>query len=228
MKKNLNNHINAARKGKILMSPLILTMLFALCSCNEEDPSYEKEALKLTAENAALKARAEESDRQMQALQTQLNQAQSAVASSVEKVTEAKGQIDVEKIKMGFAKAVSGLGEQIEKKHPDSSVESVTFQKMKLPTDYPFSSGVMTTLVSKTTGKKRTLYWEAQGNTQGVWRFANKDKPANTVAQATPPASNPTPTPAATPKTPTAQPVARPRRPISRDGNAHIIDWGKL
>lgn len=215
-----------------VVSSLFLVFFFSLCSCNKEDPSYEKEALRLTAEKAALEARLEESERNLATLQTKLNQAQNAVSDASEKITEAKGQIDAEKIKLGFAKAVAGLGTQIEEKHPDYTVESVTFQKMTMPTDYPFSSGVVTTLVSKKTGEKQNLYWEAQGNTQGVWRFANREKPADTVAQATPPSNTPDNTPTATPTQPPAAPPkpARPpqRRPVAADGNSHIIDWGKL
>ena len=221
---------------------LILVLLVSISSCNTEDPSFEKEALKLTAEKAALEVRLEESEKQKEALQSQLSQAQVAVSSANSKVTaakseidNAKGQIDVEKIKLGFAKAVSDLGAKIELKHPDYTVESVTFQKMKLPTDYPFSSGVMTTLISKSSGKKQILYWEAQGNTQGVWRFANREKPRNSVAADTPATpqstvigNNPvTPQRPATPAQPT-RPAKPTRIPTRTDGNTHIIDWGNL
>ncbi|MBT8044425.1 MAG: hypothetical protein KJO79_05685 [Verrucomicrobiae bacterium] len=220
-------------------SLMVVAVLIPLSSCSQKDPSYEKEALKLTAENAALKANLEEAERNLQAMQAKLNQAQSAVANANQQVTaakgqitEAKGKIDAEKIKLGFAKAVSGLGEQIEKKHPEYTVESVTFQKMKMPTDYPFSSGVVTTLISKNSGKKQNLYWEAQGNTQGVWRFAQRKKPTTSVAQNTPTNNTANNNTAATPpKQPSrpAQPVAQPpRRPVAVDGNTHIIDWGRL
>jgi len=223
-----NQLYTISRKGVLPL--LSLALICSLSSCNNEDPSYEKEALRLTAEKASLETRLEESERNLAAMQKNLNQAKNAVSDASEKISEAKGQIDVDKIKLGFAKAVSDLGEQIEEKHPDYTVESVTFQKMKLPTDYPFSSGVMTTIVSKSSGQKQILYWEGQGNTQGVWRFANKKKPAT----AAPPSQNVAGNKPAT----SAQPVpARPvpanptratRTPARADGSSHIIDWGNL
>lgn len=205
------------------------SLLLVLPSCKEEDPSYEKETLKLTAENAALETRLEEANKQMEALRLDVQRANSERDAMQAKISEASGTIDQDKIKAGFAKAVSDLGQQIEKKHSDYSVDSVTFQKMKMPTDYPFSSGVMTTLVSKTSGEKRTLYWEAQGNTKGEWRFAQKSKPTPTVAKTTPPATPTSPGNPATPTTPgTTTPVAKPPKPVKSDGKSHIIDWGKL
>jgi len=224
-----------SKKG--MLPVLSLALIFSLNSCNDEDPSYEKEALRLTAEKASLETRLEDAEKNLAAMEAKLKQAKSAVSDASEKITEAKGQIDVDKIKLGFAKAVSDLGAQIEEKHPDYTVESVTFQKMKLPTDYPFSSGVMTTLVSKSSGQKQILYWEGQGNTQGVWRFANKKKPATvaTATAATTPsaAANP-PAPArpvpATPISPQSNRAIRipSRTPARADGNTHIIDWGPL
>ena len=221
---------------------LLVTIFLAvsLSSCNEKDPSYEKEALKLTAENATLKVQLKEAQRSISSLETKVRDNQSALDSAKLQLSKSQlkkdsGKIDKDKIKLGFAKAVSELGAQIEQKHPDFTVESVTFQKMQLPTDYPFSSGVMTTLVSKKTGKQQILYWEAQGDTQGVWHFANKEKPVNSNSStpSTPPstaAQSPAPEkptrPAPEKPTRPIQPTAR--RPIAADGNTHIIDWGRL
>jgi hypothetical protein len=213
---------------------LLVTIFLAvsLSSCNEKDPSYEKEALKLTAENATLKVQLEEAQRSISSLEAKVRDNQSALDSAKLQLSKSQlkkdsGKIDKDKIKLGFAKAVSELGAQIEEKHPDFTVESVTFQKMQLPTDYPFSSGVMTTLVSKKTGKQQILYWEAQGDTQGVWHFANKEKPVNSNSStpSTPP-STAAQTPAPQKPTKPIQPTAR--RPIAADGNTHIIDWGNL
>ena len=222
----------------MLTSPCII---LGLSACKEDkDPSYEKEALKLSAEKAALEVRLEESKKQLEALQAQVQRAEDERDAIKAKASQASGKIDPEKIKVGFAKAVSELGQQIEQKHPDYSVASVTFQKMKMPTDYPFSSGVMTTIISKSSGEKRTLYWEAQGNTKGEWRFAQRSAPKKpTVADANPPsqpsgnpndtstASNPPSGQPSKPKQP-AQPQSPSRPKPATNGKTHVIDWGKL
>lgn len=228
MKINYLSHRGPTRPWSAI-SAVIASLLLILPSCKEEDPSYEKETLKLTAENAALETRLEEANKQMEALRMDVQRANSERDAMQAKISEASGTIDQEKIRTGFAEAVANLGQQIEQKHSDYSVDSVTFQKMKMPTDYPFSSGVMTTLVSKSSGEKRTLYWEAQGNTKGEWRFAQKSKPTTTVAQNPPPATPTSSDKPATPATPATTPATpKPPKPARPDGKSHIIDWGKL
>ena len=154
-------------------------------------------------------------------------------------------KVDVDRIKQGFAKAVSGLSEQIETQKPQYSVESVTFQKMKMPTEYPFSSGVIMSIASKKTGEKQNVYWEGRGNLKGEWKFAQLEKPTAAIAAADPfagkekqpatkedppntgkqVAKNDKPTPE---KPVTKNEPTRPKRPTRIDPNTHIIDWGKL
>ncbi len=192
--------------------------------------------MKLSAEKAALEVRLEESEKQVSALQTKIQQVEAQLDAAKGQASRDSGKIDPEKIKLGFAKAVSDLGQQIEKSFPDLTVKSVTFQKMKMPTDYPFTSGVMTTLVSKKTGETKVRYWEAQGNTQGEWRFAQKEAPKPTVASNNPttPPKNPTTTAANPPSTTPTQPT-QPTRPVQptrpkpvSNGKTHVIDWGNL
>jgi len=208
----------------------ISCICLTLSSCLDEDPSYDKEVLKLTAEKSTLATKLEESEKQLANMKKEVARLKSTAQAKPATPTPAPTpaapagpvEIDQEKIKLGFAKAVSNLSAQIEQKNPDYQVESVTFKKMKLPSDYPFSSGVSTLLVSKSTGTRQTLHWEAQGNTKGEWRFANKGsenpEPQTDIAQ------NPTPTPTTQP---TPQPKPKPRPVTPADPNSHVIDWGK-
>jgi len=222
---------SASTPCAIFLSALTGLSLALLPSCKEEDPSYEKEAIKLSAEKAVLEERLETANKKLEALQAKVKNIQAQ-----RDAMEAKpAKIDVEKIKLGFAKAVSELQAQIEQKHPEYTVESVTFQKMKLPGDYPFTSGVITTLRSRKTGAKQLLYWEAQGNIEGKWRFANKKKPATSVADNSSTPSTPNTQTPQKPDKPIAQAPPRPqqprppvRRPPVSNGNTHVIDWGRL
>ena len=204
-----------------IVSGLCLT----LSSCLDEDPSYDREVLKLTAEKSTLQTKLEESQKQLAHMKKEVARLKSTPQAPQPKPTPtapvAAPDVDQEQIKLGFAKAVSNLSAQIEQKNPDYQVESVTFQKMKMPSDYPFSSGVSTLLVSKSTGTRQTLYWQAQGNSKGEWRFANKGK--NNPESDTATAQNPDTTTEATPK---PQPKPRPKPTVPADPNSHVIDWG--
>lgn len=221
---------------RLLAASAIFSLLLPSC-LEDKDPSYEKEALKLSAEKAALEVRLEESKKQIEELRTQVRQAEAQVDAIKEKASEASGKIDPEKIKLGFAKAMADLEKQIETNFPHLGVKSWTVQKMNVQTDYPFSSGVMTTLVNKSTGETQDKYWEAKGNVKGEWLFEQKAGPAprvvrNPPAQPTGPGGRPSTT-AGNPPAQPAQP-AQPRQPAparpkpKADGKTHIIDWGTL
>ena len=208
-------------------------VFLVLPACKEDkDPSYEKEALKLSAEKAALEVRLEESKKQVTALQARVQGAEAERDAIKEKASQSTGKIDPEKIKLGFAKAMADLEKNIEKNFPHLSVKSWTVQKMNVQTDYPFTSGVMTTLANKTSGTTEDKYWEAKGNIKGEWLFSQTAAPKpvarrNTLTPHNTTASNPPSGQPAQPNQP-ARPT-QPRRPKpATNGKTHVIDWGTL
>lgn len=231
----------------ILTTPRLMLMssclLLVLPACKEtKDPSYEKEALKLSAEKAALEVRLEEAKKQVDALQAKVRNAENERDAAKTQAAQNTGKIDPDKIKRGFADRMAELEKDIESNFPHLSVKSWTVQKMDLQTDYPFTTGLMMTLVNKSTGQTQDKYWEARGNTQGEWKFAQRSAPKTTAAAnprqpTTAPSSNPgSPTaanpPAGRPATnpaPQTRPQPTPTRPKpASNGKTHVIDWGSL
>lgn len=227
---------NGASSSSFLMVSSCMFLLLPSC-LKEEDPSYEKEALKLSAEKAALEVRLEESQKQVESLQAKVSQAESQARELQSKATQVTGEIDSDKIKLGFAKAMGELEEKIESNFPHLGVKSCTVQSMNVQTDYPFSSGVMTTLVNKSTGEVQEKYWAAKGNTKGEWLFEQTEAPQTKVASSNGSQPKPTvsanPAPSSVDTTSLDQPEqpnqpTRPKPKPAADGNTHVIDWGSL
>ncbi|MFK7909507.1 MAG: hypothetical protein AB8F34_02785 [Akkermansiaceae bacterium] len=197
---------------------MVVTGAIFCCSCQErQDMSYEKETLKLTAELAASQTKNEALKKQLGDRENKISTLQKQITSLEENTakieTAHKAQkFDREKIQLGFMKHVEVLKAKVEAENQGFLVESVTLERMVLPSERPFSSGVVMRVKSAKSGQVKSFRWQGFGDPKGEWEFeqdssfnsgtglADNNKPSPTTPQA-----NPKPRPVTPPSRP--QPI---------------------
>lgn len=172
----MNVNVDQIRPSKYALIYTSLLIVGAMTSCDKKgDPSYEKEALRLTAAKATVEAN-------LKTAESKLSTAENTITSLKSEIEDLKQKpipltkpetstVDIEKIKLGFMHGVEKLKAGVEKQNTQHSVESVTFEKINMPTERPFSSGVVLTLKSKQDGQFTKLRWLGHGSPEGDWIF---------------------------------------------------------
>jgi len=178
-------------------------------SCEKKgDPSYDKEVLKLTAENAALAAKFEAAEKKLKEAKPASNDSAPVIAKMEAEIADLKKMLaekpkaapaptgntptyNLQAVKLGFMTGVEKLKENLETQNPDYRIDSVTLEKLQLPSSKPFASGVSMKVVSKSTGQTIPFRWNGIGSIDGTWTF---QKASNQVVTNTPtntPGANP-------------------------------------
>ena len=156
----------------------IAPLLGVMTSCDQKsDPSYEKQSLVLAAEKATFEVNlklAEDKLKTAEATIANLTGEIATLKKNPPKEVAAVPKFDKETIQLGFMRGVDELKTKIEKENTQHTVESVTFEKMNIPTDKPFSSGVTIQLKSKKTNQYTSFRWQGHGSLKGEWDFEPK------------------------------------------------------
>ena len=244
--------------------------LFTSCDKIGGDPSYEKEVLKLTAEKAALEAKFEALEQKLKNAEAETQKAKAKTVDSGPVITKLEAKIaslekelsempkaaaagntinyNLQAVRLGFMTGVEKLKSDLETQHPDYEINSVTLEKLQLPSSKPFSSGVSMKVVSKSTGQTIPFRWNGNGAPDGTWTFQQINTTVADNQGSTPQVAPPQQTPPSTSnngiqvtretgtgnngtpstgQTPATTP-APPKRPVRVDGNTHQVDWNNL
>jgi len=150
-----------------------LLLVGAMTSCDKKgDPSYEKDALRLTAEKATAEANYKSAESKLTTAEATIASLRSEIESLKQKPREPEApKVNIDNIKLGFMRDVEKLKTSVESTKTQHSVESVTFEKMTIPRERPFSSGVVMTLKSRQDGRLTKLRWLGHGSPEGNWIF---------------------------------------------------------
>ncbi|MBT8044426.1 MAG: hypothetical protein KJO79_05690 [Verrucomicrobiae bacterium] len=168
--------IKASQLRRTKYAPLCALLLLGLItSCDQKgDPSYEKQSLKLAAEKATIEANLKATEDKLKSAEATISSLRNQIAMLKVKPPQplsTEPKFDKEKIQLGFMRGIDALKARIEREQTQHTVESVTFEKMDIPTDKPFSSGVTIKLKSKQTGKLTQFRWQGHGSLKGEWDF---------------------------------------------------------
>lgn len=181
-------------RSYIFKSPTLSLSLFLpvalFTSCDKgSDPSYEIEAIKLSAENKLLRTQAKEAETRRQELESELSTLREQL-NSLESLAEGSTTINHNQVKVGFADGVESLRQQVEKDKPHLKVLNYTVENKSLDPEFPFTASIAMKVHNSQKSQEQVLRWQGKGSTKGKWTFSYTPQTAKSTQLASSNTSN--------------------------------------